>query len=767
MKKIYLALALLASITTNSFSQITITQSDMPGPGDTTRLTSAEINLLLNYAATGPNYTWNFANLRTNTQLLDSPMSVSATNFIYALYFANFGFNPNRASVAYADAGLAVNPLIPLTNPYSFNYLTSSVYKQVGIGAELVSIPTPIAFNNHDVIYNLPLNYGDADTSDSDWGLGIPGVGYLGYAQTRINEVDGWGTLTTPHGTYDVLRVKTIRAQRDTIGLDSLSLNFAIDRPLLTEYKWLANGETKPVMQVNTQTIFGIEIITEILFIDDFLRIETNPLASSTVCAGSTISVPYTKYGSFNGPSMFNQGNRFRAQLSDTSGSFANPLVIGSVTSITSGVISATIPGTILPGNHYRIRVVSTDPVVEGSDNGTDITIEYPVLTNINAAGPLAFCAPGQVTLLADSGFGYSYQWLLNGTAINGATLPNYDATQSGSYTVDVSNSCGTVTTAALVVDVLPLPSVTQLNSNQIICNGGSAMLYATVTDATSLQWQLNGSDITGETADSISVSQAGNYTLVATNSCGNAVSTVVSVTTGVLPAAVVTSAQTTLCAGDSALLLAAGTDILSYQWQLNGIDIGGAVDSFYFAAASGSYTVAVTNLCGTVQSSAINITINPPLTAPVITQSADTLYTTAANSYQWYLNGNIIPGATSFYYVTTQNGLYTVLISDTVGCTATSGGYNVVNTGIDSHVASSILTAYPSPVSDLLFVNAPAGIGNATLMIRNMMGQQVMKAEFYQEQQLRINVSSLAAGCYTITLQNRVHVSNCSFIKQ
>ncbi|HMQ77766.1 MAG TPA: hypothetical protein PKE21_16900, partial [Flavobacteriales bacterium] len=82
--------------------------------------------------------------------------------------------------------------------------------------------------------------------------------------------------------------------------------------------------------------------------------------------------MPYTATGTFNGP------NTFTAQLSDASGSFASPVDIGSVSSTTSGSISCTIPTNTIGGNGYRIRVVSSDPVVTGTDNGSDITIDQP-----------------------------------------------------------------------------------------------------------------------------------------------------------------------------------------------------------------------------------------------------------------------------------------------------------------------------------------------------------------------------------------------------
>ncbi len=89
---------------------------------------------------------------------------------------------------------------------------------------------------------------------------------------------------------------------------------------------------------------------------------------STSICAGSTIDVPFSA-------SSIGSGNTFTAQLSDGSGSFALPISIGTLVGTTSGTIIATIPINTPFGTAYRIRVVSSVPLLIGSDNGSDITI--------------------------------------------------------------------------------------------------------------------------------------------------------------------------------------------------------------------------------------------------------------------------------------------------------------------------------------------------------------------------------------------------------
>ncbi|MBI1191748.1 MAG: choice-of-anchor D domain-containing protein [Bacteroidetes bacterium] len=105
--------------------------------------------------------------------------------------------------------------------------------------------------------------------------------------------------------------------------------------------------------------------------------ISTSAISGSPYCLdGSTavsVSVPFTATGTFNA------GNVFTAQLSNASGSFASPVNIGTLSlsgTDPSGAVSANIPGATMAGSGYRIRVVSSNPVVNGSNNGSNLVMD-------------------------------------------------------------------------------------------------------------------------------------------------------------------------------------------------------------------------------------------------------------------------------------------------------------------------------------------------------------------------------------------------------
>ncbi len=97
--------------------------------------------------------------------------------------------------------------------------------------------------------------------------------------------------------------------------------------------------------------------------------ITTGTISPLVFCQGSALSVPFTVAGEFTST------NVFTAQLSNATGSFAEPVDIGTLSAATAGLISAEIPANTPAGAGYRVRVVGSDPLVEGSANMANITV--------------------------------------------------------------------------------------------------------------------------------------------------------------------------------------------------------------------------------------------------------------------------------------------------------------------------------------------------------------------------------------------------------
>lgn len=106
----------------------------------------------------------------------------------------------------------------------------------------------------------------------------------------------------------------------------------------------------------------------------------------------------------FASDAVFNADNEFKAQLSDNNGSFASPTEIGTLSGNTIAPINTVIPNTSVYGTGYRIRVVSTDPAIVGSDNGSNLTI-IPFEISVAPADSqfLTINTPGTAVVVTES----------------------------------------------------------------------------------------------------------------------------------------------------------------------------------------------------------------------------------------------------------------------------------------------------------------------------------------------------------------------------
>ncbi len=248
-------------------SQSTINTADLPHANDTFRVSIGQIDQGLDISTTGPSAMWDFSQLVHTSQRVDSFIDESATNPLFAIVFIDNALNTNRANHATSAAGFNLGALINLSDVYNFYYNSSASYKQVGLGAGVNGIPLPITYSPHDIIYKLPLQYPSVDSSDSGYSINlISTLGiYFNVDKTRKNEVDGWGNLSTPFGSFDVLRIHSTVIEQDSLYIDSLGLGYNFPAITSHEYKWLGNGQGIPLLQINTA---ANGLITQVIYKD-------------------------------------------------------------------------------------------------------------------------------------------------------------------------------------------------------------------------------------------------------------------------------------------------------------------------------------------------------------------------------------------------------------------------------------------------------------------------------------------------------------------
>ncbi|HEX2901699.1 MAG TPA: hypothetical protein VHS96_18450, partial [Bacteroidia bacterium] len=164
-------------------------------------------------------------------------------------------------------------------------------------------------------------------------------------------------------------------------------------------------------------------------------------------CAGQQVNVSFSITGTFL------TGNEFTAELSDASGSFANPTVIGSLMGTLAGTVVATLPLGQGNGSGYRIRVNASNPSTIGTSNPNDFTIyELPATPVITPSGPTQFCNGNSVTLTSSNA-------QYNVWSPNGETTTAITVSTGGTYSViGDNNGCMSDPSDPITVTISPTP---------------------------------------------------------------------------------------------------------------------------------------------------------------------------------------------------------------------------------------------------------------------------------------------------------------------
>lgn len=453
----------------------------------------------------------------------------------------------------------------------------------------------------------------------------------------------------------------------------------------------------------------------------------------SIVTLHLTINSAPAETVSITGSASFCPGGS--AELSVPAGNTYQWMLNGSpIGGATSNTYTATATG------NYTAVITTGSGCTSTSTAQTIILNPLPAAL-VNTGGATTFCEGDSVILSTTAG--NTYQWQLDGSPVLGATSNTFIAYNSGSYNVMVTDSNGcTNTSTAQVITANPLPATTVSASGATtFCQGDSVTLSAPA--GATYQWTLNGSPIADATNAAYTAGAQGTYNVQVSDGICSATSANTNITVNALPAAtIIASDVTTFCQGDSVTFSTATAG--TYQWLLNGSNIGGAASSTYTANTAGNYSVAVSNAAGCADtSSAETVTVNALPSTPTITQSGATLTSSPAATYQWYLNDTLVAGANAQDYTPTQEGDYTVVVTNAAGCEAASAPVAILLTGIVDNTVSNGIIVYPNPYSDHATIQLTVS-ENSDVMIEvySLTGQKVET----------ISNGNYAAGTYTFT---------------
>ncbi|MGV3560135.1 Ig-like domain-containing protein [Larkinella arboricola] len=401
--------------------------------------------------------------------------------------------------------------------------------------------------------------------------------------------------------------------------------------------------------------------------------ITTGTSSATSVCAGGTITVPFSTSGSFGSK------NQFKLQLAPASGAFVD---IG--TGIGSP-ITATLPASAI-GSDYQVRVVSTSPAVNGSISTTTLTINE-IADAPTVVSTVTYCQGATVAdLSATPSNGGTLQWYTSATGGTASATAPTPGTAVGSTTYYVSQVAGGCESprAAITVTITAKPDAPGTSAITYCQDAPATPLTAAPADGGTLNWY--GTSATGGTASATAptppTSTTGTTTYYVSqtiNGCESPRAALV-VTVRAQPAAPTAVTSFSYCQNQPATPLTATGQNLKWYDAANG---GNEVANVPNTQTAGTFDYYVSQTVGGCESPRTRITVEvkavppAPTVGPVSycagsTASPLSAVATSGGTLRWYgLNGAVLAGPPT--PLTNATGVTSYSVSQTVGASCES----------------------------------------------------------------------------------------------
>ncbi|MBI3136855.1 MAG: T9SS type A sorting domain-containing protein [Bacteroidetes bacterium] len=415
------------------------------------------------------------------------------------------------------------------------------------------------------------------------------------------------------------------------------------------------------------------------------------------------------------------------------------------------------------PMSQTEYFVTGTD--ANGCSNIDSVTISTINLPGISAGVDKTICEGESVQIFATGGI--SYTWNADPT-LSSTSISNPFASPlvTTTYTVEGTdiNSCSN--TDQVVVFVNTLPNVSA-GPDTSVCVGGTIQLQA--TGASTYTWAPNAS-LSATNISNPNASPGGPTTYFVTGQDVNGCENSAQVTVAINPLPTISAGpDVAICIGDSTQLNGTGGTI--YVWTFNTTLSDFVVaDPWAEPTATTTYYLTATDANGCSNTDDVTVTVNPLPTPPVITLDSVFIFSSYPTGNQWYVNGNPILGETNDtvnYATVGQNGGYTVLYTDSNGCSSFSDGSNIIvifDVGI-AETNEMMLRIYPNPTQGMLTIELEEGIDQ--LLIVSIDGTVAQVETNLVSGINTLDLNHLSSGTYALQFVKGDQVISKRIIKQ
>lgn len=288
-------------------SQVSYVSTDFADVGYSQIVSNSINDADYNFVQTGTNFNWNYSGLMPINQETISFVNPENTGYKQTWCTFNFYFLPAICNSQFSsNFNIATQLLgsIDLGEEGSFGNVYAHMRKTTAnIQNRMVGIEIPlegqtqklvINYSSPDTLYEFPFTFNSTNTSVSQAAINLAPLFPLSItlAQERINTVEGWGSLTTPFGTFNnVLKMKTVLNALTTINNDGEIEEI----PSIThEYKWFDKAYGIPVLEVSGQVVEGVWTADTVRYVDNQLSTNIQQLNDITLYPNPTSGKLFT-----------------------------------------------------------------------------------------------------------------------------------------------------------------------------------------------------------------------------------------------------------------------------------------------------------------------------------------------------------------------------------------------------------------------------------------------------------------------------------------
>ncbi|MBW2937106.1 gliding motility-associated C-terminal domain-containing protein [Aureisphaera sp. CAU 1614] len=313
---------------------------------------------------------------------------------------------------------------------------------------------------------------------------------------------------------------------------------------------------------------------------------------------------------------------------------------------------------TVSTSNTYTV-----DVTIGGCTVTESVDVTFNEVPNFDLGTAISTCILDNIVLDATpSNYNISdvtFEWSLDGNVLTGETSNSLLITTTGTYSVvvDYQGCIGedSITVAAANdIDVSLGPDFSTCFNEIVVLDATPSNYDLTLA---SFQWSFNGTILTGESSATLIAEEPGNYNVIVSIGVCSVSESIEITPSNDIELSLGDDIET--CFDEEIILDASPSNydptLANYQWSLNGTVIEGETLPTLVVSESGAYSVIVSiGACTGSDSIVISgrddliVTINEDFkTCPdeIQTLTANTSETDV--TYQWYLNGDIIVGAT------------------------------------------------------------------------------------------------------------------------